>query len=175
MFKHWVLFPPDTLSTNDLARKVRCDPKCSPSSDFLHTNDWFEHVLPQLRQQHRSWLGQPIIEAVQHPGEIIYVPHDTAQAVLNLDATLTKNQRFLAPSALGELAKFVAMDLDPFGGDFPTLAKLAWGNLYFRETLTRSQRRCMKAMHSQVTTIITKADRRRAIAREKSSRNSRKP
>ena len=137
------------LIPNDVPiEELECDRFCSPDFDDIYATQWFDHVLPQLRG--RKWYGKTILETIQGPGETIYVPHNMGHAILNLDENLSLTENFLPESALGELAKYVALELMPFPYDFPAWAEKTWHNLYFRD-LNGPRRRCIKSMRDQVS------------------------
>eukprot|EP00095_Tigriopus_kingsejongensis_P005222 maker-scaffold585_size130225-snap-gene-0.20 protein:Tk05222 transcript:maker-scaffold585_size130225-snap-gene-0.20-mRNA-1 annotation:"bifunctional arginine demethylase and lysyl-hydroxylase jmjd6-like" len=141
--KAWVLFPSDVY-----AEDYECDDFCSPKFDALFAVSWWTHVLPQLRQE--TWYGKKILETVQKPGEIIYVPHGMGHAVLNIDENLSITENFLPVGAMDELAKYYVFDQNPMQYDVEHAAERTWKNLLNRDLVDKKHRRYAKAMLQQI-------------------------
>ena len=112
---------------------------------------WYSYVLPQLRK--KTWYGQRLIETIQKPGEIIYVPHGQGHSVLNLDENLSVTENFLAVSAMDELAKFYAYDWSPFHFDSQKASHRVWTNLMNRDLEDKVQKAFAREMLKQVRLI----------------------
>ncbi|XP_059079459.1 uncharacterized protein LOC131877717 [Tigriopus californicus] len=141
--KAWVLFPADVY-----AEDYECDDFCSPKFDPLFAVSWWTHVVPQLREE--TWYGKRIIETVQKPGEIIYVPHGMGHAVLNIDENLSITENFLHVGAMDELAKYYVFEQKPMQYDVENAAKRTWMNLVNRDIKDKRHRRYAKAMLQQI-------------------------
>ena len=79
--KRWVLIPPGTP-------RSAVKPKGVPDSS--EAVGWFTHILPRCLAP--DWPHGPVLQCIQHPGEVIFVPAGWWHAVLNLDATLAVTQ-----------------------------------------------------------------------------------
>ena len=138
-----MLFPTDVY-----AEDYSCDDICSKDYDNLYAVSWWKHVVPQLRKE--TWFGKTIVETVQGPGEIIYVPHGMGHAVLNLDENLSITENFLHVSALDELAKYYVYDRNPMQYEVEHAAKRTWTNVISRGLIEKEQRRYAVAMLDQI-------------------------
>ena len=97
--------------------------------DDLYAVSWYEHVLPQLKKE--RWGGKRVREALQGPGEVIYVPHGIGHSVLNLNENLSITENFLALSAIDELAKFHALQWNPMHFEVCTSPKYVHNQEFF--------------------------------------------
>ncbi|CAO3635072.1 unnamed protein product [Cunninghamella echinulata] len=95
--KRWALFPPST------PKKI-IDPPMKP---YDHEGvSWFSQVFPKFKKRDDSTdvrtLGEKLgmIEVLQRPGEIIFVPGGWGHVVMNLDMTVAVTQNFCSPSNL---------------------------------------------------------------------------
>lgn len=128
-----------------------CEDRCSNKFDALYAESWYTHVVPQLRKE--SWYGQKIIETIQGPGEIIYIPHGQGHSVLNLDENLSITENFLGIAALDELAQYHAYDWNPFQFGVKSAAKRIWTNLMNRDLKDRKVKSYAKEMLKQVRLV----------------------
>ena len=79
--KRWVLIPPGT---------PRSAVKPKGVADSSEAVGWFTHILPRCLAS--DWPHGPVLQCIQQPGEVIFVPAGWWHAVLNLDATLAVTQ-----------------------------------------------------------------------------------
>merc|ERR1712179_463476 len=96
--------------------ELACDEQCSDFVTYGHYGPgkidkrdadqanmlWFKHMLPQIRG--RKLYGKTIVEAIQSPGEIVYVPNNVPHAVYNLDETVAMNDKPYFHTAIEESA-----------------------------------------------------------------------
>ena len=138
--------------------QFECDHDCSEGHNDLFAVSWYRHVLPQLRD--KTWYGQNVIEAIQKPGETIYIPHGQAHAVLNLDENLSVTENFLSLGAMDELAKFHAFDWNLFQFDSEGASERVWRNLMNRDLMKdRDARKYGQEMLRQCMTMKPKNGR----------------
>ena len=64
--------------------------------NFSISNKWF--------YRGRKFYGKTIVEAIQSPGEIVYVPNNVPHAVYNLDETVAMNDKPYFHTAIEESA-----------------------------------------------------------------------
>ena len=57
---------------------------------------WFQHVWPRTQQP--GWIAPQPLNAVQNPGEVIFVPAGWWHAVLNLDLCVAVTHNFCSSS-----------------------------------------------------------------------------
>ncbi|KAI8082870.1 uncharacterized protein BX664DRAFT_339297 [Halteromyces radiatus] len=93
--KRWALFPPNTP-------KNIVDPPMKP---YDHEGvSWFSQVFPKFHMRDDPTdvrtLGQRLgmVEVLQRPGEIIFVPGGWHHVVMNLDMTIAVTQNFCSPT-----------------------------------------------------------------------------
>ena len=106
--KRWVLFPPECttaeLGMAVLERQVREPP-----------GYWWRDVYPELVASGRAErLG--MVEAVQYPGDTIYVPQGWHHCVLNLEWTVAVTQNLLMPAMLPAVWPQLAAKFPSFAG-----------------------------------------------------------
>ena len=95
--KKWVLAP----------RHVRV-PGVFPDAAFgevattLSAVEWFVDFYAQLREQ-----GVPVLECVQRPGDVIFVPHGWFHIVLNLDSTVALTHNYVSETNLPHVMRFL--------------------------------------------------------------------
>ena len=143
--KHWVLFPVDLPIA-----AFRCDMKCfsSPMEDQMYQTPWYTHVLPQLRKS--PFYASRIHEAVQKPGDTIFVPSNQGHAVLNLDTTLSVTENFMSElSVMHELPVAKSLRASPL--HWPTLdpTQRMWRNLMHRRLCSGESRKFARAQLEQ--------------------------
>ena len=85
--KRWVLIPP-------CVPRAAVKPKNIP--DPSEAVSWFTHVLPQCLAP--DWPHGRVLQCIQQPGEIMFVPAGWWHAVLNLDHTLAVTQNVTTPA-----------------------------------------------------------------------------
>ncbi|CAG8680496.1 23031_t:CDS:10 [Gigaspora margarita] len=95
--KRWCLFPPST------PRKL-IDPKQKDHEAVT----WFTCVLPKLLEVHEGRnksLAEEygMIEALQRPGETMFVPGGWYHVVMNLDFTIAVTQNFCSPTSIEQV------------------------------------------------------------------------
>ncbi|RIB16048.1 hypothetical protein C2G38_2017742 [Gigaspora rosea] len=95
--KRWCLFPPST------PRKL-IDPKQKDHEAVT----WFTCVLPKLLEVHEGKnksLAEEygMIEALQRPGETMFVPGGWYHVVMNLDFTIAVTQNFCSPTSIEQV------------------------------------------------------------------------
>lgn len=149
-FKWWIIFPQDGVKMDD----VVCDESCS--QDFLNDEQetwrWVQHVLPQLRN--KQMYGQSLIEFVQGPGEVIFLPHGLTHAVLNVHDNVAYTENFLYVSALPELTKAVALDeISSFRPKWNQSRALDY--LYYSGIASAKDRQLMRETYKQVVEQIS--------------------
>lgn len=125
--------------------------RCSPDLDELYAVSWYNHVLPQLRDE--TWYGRKIIEVIQKPGEVIFVPNGMGHSVLNLDENLSITENFLSVGAIDELAQYYAYDWNPLSYESEGVAKRVWRNLMKTDLSDGHLRKYANEMLKQVKTI----------------------
>lgn len=166
--KYWAILPNDVY-----AEHYECSEICSDKFDDLYSATWFSHVLPQLRNE--TWFGKKVIETVQGPGEVIYMPHDMGHAVLNIDENVSVTENFLQVrvrtlsdstffilmssnvslqvNVLDELSKYFAYKLNVVQYDNPDSAKRVWRNLMQRDLPDGPEKTYAKEMYKQVRNV----------------------
>mmetsp|Transcript_3216 Transcript_3216/g.4658 ORF Transcript_3216/g.4658 Transcript_3216/m.4658 type:complete len:287 (-) Transcript_3216:93-953(-) len=90
--KRWVLTKPGTRKRHVKGYKLRQRGEDGEASTY------FSYVIPRiLKEEHRKKVrDMGIREAIQEPGEVIYVPGGWYHAVLNLTHTVAVTQNFCA-------------------------------------------------------------------------------
>ena len=146
--QYWVLLPNDAPFGD-----LECDVLCSADYDDLYAISWFTHVVPQLRG--RSWYGSEMIETVQKPGEVIYVPHNMPHAILNLDENLSVTENFLGIKALDELAKYYALNWNPISHFESGWMTKGWPNLM--NHIRKDDRIFLRDMYHQIRASLNGA------------------
>jgi hypothetical protein len=63
--------------------------------------DWFARVYPNLTPAARKQLG--MIEFIQQPGEIVFIPFGWWHVVINIDVTIGVTQNYLCASSFPEI------------------------------------------------------------------------
>lgn len=147
-YKYWAIFPPGVKM-----KDVDCNVKCSPGieTDVYHTLRWFKHMLPQLRT--RTFCGRNLMEGVQRPGEVIYLPKGLTHSVLNIADNVAVTENYLFVDAMPELAKMIA--LDEISIWRPNWDELAWKKLYYGGNTNNEDRRLMRLTYDQVVRKVT--------------------
>jgi len=133
--KHWVVFPKGDAADFELS----CDRRCS---EYVTSGDtvkmWFNSVLPQI--QHKQVLGEPILQAVQQPGEAIYLPFGVPHTILNIEdnVAVTENHLFVdaVPAFMNHL--LVLDDIRPWRPNFNV--ERASRNIYNSHLLNKKDR-----------------------------------
>lgn len=97
--KRWVLFPPGIA-----AETIAAGPDCG-RSQRAPPIDWWLDVYPRLRARGAE-LG--MLELIQSPGEVVYVPHGWWHATLNLSSlAVAVSQNLLLPAAVPSVLPFL--------------------------------------------------------------------
>ena len=108
--KRWALFPPECTTSElgmaALEQQVREPP-----------GYWWQDVYPKLVASGRAGqLG--MVEAVQGPGDTIYVPQGWHHCVLNLEWTVAVTQNLLMPTMLPAVWPQLEVKFPSFAGFF---------------------------------------------------------
>tara|TARA_B100000795_G_C22709586_1_gene402973 strand:+ start:125 stop:532 length:408 start_codon:yes stop_codon:yes gene_type:complete len=78
---------------------------------------WWQDTYPELvRSGRAAELG--MLEAVQGPGDTIYVPQGWHHCVINLEWTVAVTQNLLMPAMLPEVWPKLAANFESFAGHF---------------------------------------------------------
>lgn len=126
--KYWVFFIRDY---DPSMWRLRCDSRCSktPNDEVeeAFALPWYVHVLPQLRSKFN--LG--LMEAVQKPGDLVYIPGGLGHTVFNLeDDTVCLTEHFMSPlNAAQELPTARATGKNPFYWETEHPTERLWKNL----------------------------------------------
>eukprot|EP00658_Telonema_sp_P-2_P070385 TRINITY_DN59909_c0_g1_i1.p1 TRINITY_DN59909_c0_g1~~TRINITY_DN59909_c0_g1_i1.p1 ORF type:complete len:362 (-),score=68.00 TRINITY_DN59909_c0_g1_i1:171-1256(-) len=124
--KRWCIFPPGAEDDTDLLPKDLLP----DSKDVGGAAQWFANVLPTLPSNSGGR-----VEAIQKPGETVYVPAGWWHAVLNLDTTVAVTQNFADPQNFASVWREMARGRGDLISEFykmlcrhrPELAKEADG------------------------------------------------
>ena len=72
---------------------LTCAPGCSPGSQSgSHSWPWFSHLLPRLAGAPQLHGRPAVLQTVQRPGDLIYLPHNTPHATLNIQVAMLLTQ-----------------------------------------------------------------------------------
>lgn len=96
--KRWVLFPPH------VSRSVAKSKHLRQKGEDDEPIAYFSQILPRLKTEIQQ-LGQmsDIIEFIQCPGEVVFIPGGWWHAVINLDDTIAVTQNFLHRTRFEEM------------------------------------------------------------------------
>jgi len=86
--KRWVLIAPGVP-------RASCRPRIPGVTDGEAVT-WFTNILPRV--QSADWPHARAVEAIQRPGEIMFVPNGWWHAVLNIEHTTAVTQNFVSSS-----------------------------------------------------------------------------
>jgi len=144
--KWWVIVPSEIPFM-----QLVCHPDCSPGSkNPNHVWPWFSHILPQLRN--KKYYGKTVIEYVQEPGEVFFLPNGMPHTVFNIDDNVALTENYLFPDKLQSLVKGIA--LDQIRSSVPTWNETrAFKNIYMKHA-TKEDRVKMREMYDQIVELI---------------------
>jgi len=149
-YKWWVVLPAELH-----AKDYQCDPACSKASEVdrtMNTNDWYAHILPQLRN--RTWYGKKIIEFIHGPGDTLYLPRNTPHAIVNLEENISVTENIFTPDALEDYV--LRMMIESMHLGFYRDEEVLYRQLYYR-ILNKTQRRILRSMRDQVEFMIERS------------------
>lgn len=91
-----------------MAPKLTQIPGVYPNADYgevatpVSAVEWFVDFYDQLKEQ-----GVPVLEAVQRPGEVVYVPHGWFHIVLNLSQSVALTHNYVSEENVYHVMKFL--------------------------------------------------------------------
>lgn len=109
--KWWTIVPSAALYTTDTT--YNCRAHCSGTSAFGDESitaaaAWFNHMQPQLSRV--SFYGQPVVQTVQKPGDMLYIPGDSLFATYSVEDSLFITDRFVTVADVDNLSRFMSTD-----------------------------------------------------------------
>jgi len=88
--KRWVLFPPE-FSRDEVKGRAHVRKDRGEDDEAI---DYFNRILPRIKEAGGARMAAAIIEFVQRPGETVYVPGGWWHAVHNLTDTVAVTQNY---------------------------------------------------------------------------------
>jgi histone arginine demethylase JMJD6 len=88
--KRWVLFPPE-FSRDEVKGRAHVRKDKGEDDEAV---DYFNRILPRIKEAGGARMAAAIIEFVQRPGETVYVPGGWWHAVHNLTDTIAVTQNY---------------------------------------------------------------------------------
>eukprot|EP00088_Acartia_fossae_P008738 TRINITY_DN14196_c0_g1_i2.p1 TRINITY_DN14196_c0_g1~~TRINITY_DN14196_c0_g1_i2.p1 ORF type:complete len:288 (+),score=38.92 TRINITY_DN14196_c0_g1_i2:56-919(+) len=104
--KWWAIVPYEA-NVDDFT----CISDCSHPDweDGSNAYPWFQHILPQLKDT--RFYGKKVIQFIQRPGEVLYLPNKMPHTILNLEDNVALTENYLFNDGLTELTRSISLDL----------------------------------------------------------------
>ena len=97
------------------------------------------------------FYGKPLIEFVQLPGDVLYLPQGMPHTVHNVDDNIAITENYLFTDALPDLVKAIAADgINPWVPDWNET--LAFHNIYMKHS-SKDDRLKMRDMYKLMTKL----------------------
>ena len=107
--------------------------------------------FPVLNLVHTRFYGKPLMEFVQLPGDVLYLPQGMPHTIHNIDDNIAVTENYLFSDALPDLVKAISADgINPWVPGWNET--LAYHNIYMKHA-SKEDRMKMREMYKHMTKL----------------------